>query len=73
MSKWKVVGMERDWEGDPQLPAEDRICTEVIYTPGVRPRTLSKSIPGTQRPDEVTYRLRLEKLERRMPPRDSGH
>jgi len=55
MSKWKVVSMERDWEGDPRLPAKDHVVIDGI------PVMRLTNIPGTGRPDEVTYRLKLEK------------
>lgn len=60
MSEWKVVGMERSWIGDPGLPAKPvwvkHVAPGVAETQGSGPY-----VTGTGRPDEVTYRLRLDK------------
>ncbi len=50
MSAWKVVGMTRSWEGDPSQPAKDQYDGPD-----------DGMIPGSERPDEIIYRLGLEK------------
>lgn len=52
MSAWRVVDIERSWKGDPAMSSKD-----TAYGPSHD----CEVVPGTDRPSEITYTLKLEK------------